>query len=76
MSDFAKLSLTGKSFIVLFISYAVIFLYVLWTEQFANLWFYKISITYMVVAVVLALVYLVRREFAEDEQMKNDKYMD
>lgn len=71
-----SISLTGKAFIVLFVSYAMFFLYTLWVGGFENTWFYKISISYVVVTVVLALVYLVRREFSDDEQMKNDKYMD
>jgi uncharacterized membrane protein YcjF (UPF0283 family) len=70
------LSLTGKLFIGLFVSYAVILLIAVWFEAFDSAVFIKLTITYAVAIVVLAIVYLVRREFIDDEQAKKDKFMD
>jgi uncharacterized membrane protein YcjF (UPF0283 family) len=76
MRDFKKLSLTGRAFIWLAVSYAVIFIVALWGEGLKSAWFLKISATYAVLIVLLAFVYLVRREFIDYERMKKDKYMD
>ncbi len=72
----ADLVPAGKIFIVLFASYAAIFLWALWGNHFDSEIFWKLSITYLVISVLVALVYLIRREFGADEQMKNDKFMD
>lgn len=76
MNKIMKLPPIGKSFIFLFVSYGAVFLWALWGGHFDSQLFWKITVTYLVICTVLALVYLVRREFGDDEDMKNDKYMD
>lgn len=76
MSEKKPLSLIGKIFIGLFVSYGIIFLTVLWGGTMDAFWFIKISITYAVVIVVLAIVYLVKREFVAESEMQDKKYMD
>lgn len=69
-------ALIGKAFIALIVSYAVIFLAAIWGNLMDAAWFWKLSITYAVILVVLAAIYLIRREFESDDKMRNDKYMD
>ena len=76
MNDFDKLSRTGKAFIVMVVSYGAILIATLWLDAWANAMFVKITITYVVAIIVLAIVYLVRREFIDDEKAKTDKFMD
>lgn len=66
----------GHVFIALFVSYGVFFLACLWGNWFANAWFYKVTISYVVLLVVLGLTYLVKREFMAEARLKKDKYLD
>lgn len=76
MSDFKTLSPTGKLFVLLFTSYGVLCVAALWFNFLASELFFKITATYVVAIIVLAIVYLIRREFIDDEKAKNEKYMD
>lgn len=76
MNDFNKLSTTGKAFIVLFTSYGAILIATLWLDAWANEMFVKVTITYVVTIILLAIIYLIRREFIDDEKAKTDKFMD
>ena len=76
MADKEHISRTGGLFLLLAVSYAGIFLYALWTGAMENSWFWKLTVTYAVLGVLLGFIYLVRREFIDDTRMKNDKYMD
>ncbi len=76
MNDFNKLSATGKAFIVLFASYGAILIATLWLDAWANEIFVKVTITYVVTIILLAIIYLIRREFIDDEKAKTDKFMD
>lgn len=76
MNDFNKLSTTGKAFIVLFASYGAILIATLWLDAWANEIFVKVTITYVVTIILLAIIYLIRREFIDDEKAKTDKFMD
>lgn len=76
MNDFNKLSTTGKAFIVLFASYGLILIATLWLDAWANEIFVKVTITYVVSIILLAIIYLIRREFIDDEKAKTDKFMD
>lgn len=76
MNDFNTLSTTGKAFIVLFASYGAILIATLWLDAWANDVFVKVTITYVVTIILLAIIYLIRREFIDDEKAKTDKFMD
>lgn len=76
MSEKTPVSTIGITLIALVVSYGAFFLICMWTGALDNEWFWKLTITYGIVTVVLVVVYLIRREFGDDEKMKKDKYMD
>jgi hypothetical protein len=60
----------------LVVGYALLFLVQLWFEPFGADMFFKISVSYGVLATLLVVIYLIRREFVDEEKMRDDNYLD
>lgn len=71
-----KMPLIAAIFILLAVSYAGFFLMQMWAEVFDHEFFIKLSITYAVIGALLAAVYLIRREFMTEKEMKKNNYLD
>lgn len=66
----------GWLFISLAVGYAVFFLLYTWTEIFSEKMFFKISVTYGVIATLAVVIFLIRNEFRETQKMKDNNYLD
>ena len=72
----SKVSLAGIALILLLVSGAVLVVAQVWGGVFSTEMFTKILITYGIVIATVVIVFLVWREFGEENKMKKDKYMD
>ena len=60
----------------LVLSYGLVCFSMIWSAGISSVIFFKISMTYAILAGILLAVYLVYREVKDEKQLKDDKYLD